>query len=147
MKTFEMIISNNILQKKKTKKKEINLIQMKTFRMHRNSDSSQVSGTGYVLDGVIFPSGHVVVCWNSGTKINSLGIYHHFFDFYSIHISSHPDNKTELRFSEETLSPIKRDKTQTCRHCKNTYESHPTDKQGVVGIFRRTCSGNLVELI
>lgn len=80
---------------------------MKTFTIVRNGDESGVSGTGRILDGIIFHNGKVVVCWRTdidGTKHgdSSIGIYESFGAFRRIHIDSHPDNKTEIHFNPET---------------------------------------------
>jgi len=112
--------------------------------MIRNFDESKVSGTGKVLEGAIFSNARVVVYWVGG-KFKSFGNYENFFEFYSIHIASHPTNNTVLIFNEE-LGSIKRERLQVCRHCKNTYEDHPKDKQWEDDGHRRSCSGNLVEL-
>jgi len=80
---------------------------MKTFTVVRNGDESGVSGTGRILDGVIFHNGKVVVCWRTdidGSKHgdSSVGIYESFGAFRRIHIDSHPDNLTEIHFNPET---------------------------------------------
>ena len=67
---------------------------METFAMIRLRDESGISGTGRVLDGVIFHSGKVVICWRTdidGSQHgrSSLGIYDSWDDFKFIHIDSH----------------------------------------------------------
>ena len=113
--------------------------------MVRNNDESGVSGTGKVLEGAIFSNGSTVVYWTA-SEFNSFGIYKNFYEFYAIHIKSHPTNNTELRFDEEQ-TPVRRERRKTCRHCKNSYDDHPKDKQSEISGFRRSCAGNLVELI
>ncbi len=66
----------------------------KLFAMVRHNDVSGVSGTGRVLDGVVFPNGKVVVCWRH--TISSMGTYDSFEIFKTIHIDSHPTNNTEI---------------------------------------------------
>ncbi len=68
-----------------------------TFTMIRNQDCSGMSGTGRVLDGIIFPCGKVVVCWRR--QVNSVQIYDSFEEFMTVHVESHPDNKTEILWS------------------------------------------------
>lgn len=46
---------------------------MRTFALQRDVDSSGVSGTGHVADGVEFSNGKVAICWN--TKYSSVAIY------------------------------------------------------------------------
>ncbi len=88
-------------------KKEIRKsVRPKLFSMIRNGDESGVSGTGRVLDGVIFPSGKVVVCWDpdnsnvkiEGENVNSISTFDSFDAFTAIHIGQHPTNGTEIRF-------------------------------------------------
>lgn len=118
---------------------------MKVFQMTRHNDESGVSGTGKVLEGAIFSNGSVVVYWTA-SEFNSFGIYKNFYEFYAIHIKSHPTNNTELTFDEDSMNTVKRERRKTCRHCKNTYEDHPKDRQWEVSGLRRSCTGNLVEL-
>lgn len=81
---------------------------MRKFVMVRNNDYSGVSGTGVVLEGVVFTSGQCVVHWLSPAPNGSIAVWSSFEDFESVHISSHPDNKTEIRWfkvedEEETI--------------------------------------------
>lgn len=73
----------------------------KLFAIHRDTDESGVSGTGHVLDGVLFHTGQVVICWRTDVEASqhghsSLGIYPSWEAFEFIHISSHPSNKTRI---------------------------------------------------
>lgn len=68
---------------------------MKYFRIIREFDVSNVSGTGHVLDGVVFDDGTTVVRWKSATA--STAIYASFEDFKAIHIDAHPENKTIIQ--------------------------------------------------
>ena len=74
------------------------MTEPKLFTMIRKFDESHVSGTGRVLDGVVFPNGKVVICWRKNEKGGhpSLGIYDSFEAFQFIHIDSHPTNETEI---------------------------------------------------
>ena len=77
----------------------------KLFYLIRKKDPTGISGTGKVLDGVIFPTGQVVICWRKpDIKKNpyahsSITIYNSFTDFEDIHIKSRPD-ESELVFVE-----------------------------------------------
>lgn len=73
-------------------------MEPKLFTVIRHHDASGVSGTGRVLDGVIFPNGKVVVCWR--TENSSVAVYDSFEIFSAIHIDSHPENETEVRYAE-----------------------------------------------
>lgn len=74
------------------------LPEPRTFKMIRNGDESGVSGTGYVIDGVLFGDGSVVVFWRTNTS--SMGIYKTYEEFESIHITPHPTNLTEVIFDD-----------------------------------------------
>lgn len=77
-----------------------------TFTMHRQRDESGHSGTGKVLDGVIFPSGKTVICWDpensliaiEGENVNSVAIFDSFEAFHAIHIGQHPTNGTVITY-------------------------------------------------
>ena len=70
----------------------------RTFHIIRHKDESAISGTGKVLNGVVFPDGLCVIRWcSSNPNANpSIGIYDSFEDFKYFHIDCHPDNKTEI---------------------------------------------------
>lgn len=60
------------------------------FFMNRLSDVTGVSGIGRVLNGVIMPSGKVVLEWKQPHQ--TIGIYDNFKQFLTIHVESHPDS-------------------------------------------------------
>ena len=70
----------------------------KLFKVVRKSDASGVSGTGRVLDGVVFHNGKVAICWRTENKhgYTSVAVYDSFKAFKFIHIDSHPTNDTEV---------------------------------------------------
>lgn len=76
------------------------------FTMIRQADESGHSGTGKVLDGVIFPSGKVVICWDpensrvefEGGNVNSIAIFDSMEAFEAIHIGQHPSNDTIIQY-------------------------------------------------
>jgi hypothetical protein len=72
----------------------------KVFTLIRNKDATGISGTGKVLDGVVFHTGQVVVCWrtdtNQETGFSSIAIYPSWEAFKHIHIDSHPENESEV---------------------------------------------------
>jgi len=65
---------------------------MFVFKIIRQFDVNETSGVGRVLDGVEFDDGVTVVRWR--TEIPSTAIYKTFDEFKTIHIDSHPENKT-----------------------------------------------------
>ena len=78
---------------------------MKYFKVERKQDESGVSGTGHIIDGVIFPNGKVVICWK--TEMSSIAIYESYEDFKAIHIDSHPQNETVVEMIDlDTLLHI-----------------------------------------
>ena len=62
--------------------------------MKRQKDMSGISGTGYVLTGIVFNDGKTVVHWNSDHP--STSIFDSFKDFQNIHITPHPENNTVI---------------------------------------------------
>jgi len=78
--------------------------KVKVFEMIRNFDESKHSGTGKVLDGVVFPNGKVAICWDtkdnddSKLDVGSISIFDSFEDFQKVHIGQHPKNKTEINW-------------------------------------------------
>lgn len=79
---------------------------MRRFKMYRRGDESGVSGSGHVLDGVVFHTGQVVICWRTdldatqgkGRGHSSLGIYASWEAFDALHIASHPANRTDIEW-------------------------------------------------
>lgn len=73
------------------------------FTVYRRFDSSGISGTGRVMDGVVFHTGQVVVCWRSDLGLDkegfsSISIYPSWEAFAHIHIDPHPSNQTDVVF-------------------------------------------------
>jgi hypothetical protein len=78
---------------------------LSAFTMVRNADESGISGTGRVLDGVVWHNGAVTVMWRTDVDASkhgywSSGVYPSFEAFKFIHIDSHPTNKTEIIMHE-----------------------------------------------
>lgn len=79
----------------------------RVFTLIRSIDESGVSGTGRVLDGVIFHTGQVVVCWRSDLDpdnpgYSSLAVYPSWDAFLHVHVRPHPQDATEVRFASES---------------------------------------------
>lgn len=75
----------------------------RTFAVMRAADTTGVSGIGHVLDGVIFHTGQVVVCWRSAH--GSITIFENWAAFDSVHLKAHPENRARLIFVDGGLSP------------------------------------------
>ena len=73
------------------------------FTVHRQADESGVSGTGRVLDGVVFHTGQVVVCWRTDIEAaahghSSIAVYASWKAFVFIHLGSHPTNHSRVEW-------------------------------------------------
>lgn len=79
---------------------------MRRFVMHRQNDVSGVSGTGVVLEGVLFSTGVVVIHWLTPPPRGSISVFDSLDQFLGIHVRPHPDNRTVLVFEDgEQLAP------------------------------------------
>jgi hypothetical protein len=67
--------------------------------MIRNHDETGTSGTGVVVDGIVFPSGTCVVEWRGPTPCVS--VWSSFEAFKRVHIDAHPTNGTEIVWLNE----------------------------------------------
>lgn len=79
------------------------------FTLIRKADETGISGTGRVLDGIIFHTGQVVVCWRSDLRPDkpghsSLVVYGSWEAFEAIHIAPHPAEQTEVLFADSPNS-------------------------------------------
>jgi|GEM_PF-2332665 len=70
------------------------------FTLERLADPTGVSGTGRVLDGVVFHTGQVVVCWRSDLGQppgpTSLAVYPSVEAFLDIHVRPHGDTSARV---------------------------------------------------
>lgn len=64
------------------------------FQMIRNKDGKNISGTGKVIDGVVFSDGTVVIQWQGDKQ--SLGIYKDMNHFLSIHTKPQYEGENEF---------------------------------------------------
>ena len=71
--------------------------------MIRGKDESGYSGTGEILQGVIFDDGVTVIRWSVPEKPRSIAIFQSFEDFKAVHIESHPTNQTKILFYNGTI--------------------------------------------
>ncbi|MBB5232969.1 hypothetical protein [Deinococcus budaensis] len=60
------------------------------FLVIRVADVSGKSGTGVVMEGVVFHTGQVVVCWRSA--YSSVVIFPAWEAFSAVHLDAHPEN-------------------------------------------------------
>jgi hypothetical protein len=73
---------------------------MRSFEIERQADESGVSGTGIVMEGVVFSTGLVVVHWLTPPPRGSVNLFDSWELFASIHIAPHPANKTRIHWSD-----------------------------------------------
>ena len=68
------------------------------FSLVRHADETGISGTGRVLDGVVFHNGKVVVCWRSDLHggYSSLIVFDSWKAFEHVHVTPHPPEQTEI---------------------------------------------------
>jgi len=77
---------------------------MKTFEMFRQQDETGISGTGKVIEGVIFSDGECVVRWVAeDSNARCVSIWPNFGSFMTIHVHPHPDNSTRIVFSDGSV--------------------------------------------
>ena len=67
------------------------------FTVVRKGDATGISGTGRVLDGVIFHTGQVVVCWRSDHS--SIVVFPSWEAFEAVHLRAHPENEAQVIFA------------------------------------------------
>jgi hypothetical protein len=70
------------------------------FTLIRHEDETGVSGTGRVLDGVLFHTGQVVICWRTDLQnekgFSSVTVYPSWEAFEHVHVKPHPEEQTEI---------------------------------------------------
>jgi len=69
---------------------------MRVFRLIRHNDETGISGTGNIVDGIVFDDGIVVARWKTETA--STSIYENWEAFEKVHILPHPKNKSEIQY-------------------------------------------------
>lgn len=73
---------------------------MRRFVMHREQDASGVSGTGLVLEGVLFSTGVVVIHWLTPPPRGSISVFDSLDQFLTIHVAPHPANNSLIVFED-----------------------------------------------
>lgn len=82
----------------------------RTFYLIRQADETGVSGTGHVLDGVVWPDGKVTTKWCAEGP-SEINVSESFAEWDAIHVSKHPGNASLVIFDDggEPPSPLSRD--------------------------------------
>ena len=73
---------------------------IETFTVCRQSDESGISGTGVVIEGVLFATGHVILHWLTPAPRGSISVFDSLNDFRKIHSDPHPTNKTIITWAD-----------------------------------------------
>jgi hypothetical protein len=78
----------------------------RVFTLLRRQDETGVSGTGRVLDGVIFHTGQVVACWRTNLReetegYSSITVYPSWEAFRHVHVDPHPKEQTSIVFGPD----------------------------------------------
>jgi hypothetical protein len=73
---------------------------LRSFSLYRDEDVSGVSGTGVVVEGVVFSTGLTVIHWLTPPPRGSLNVFDSFEQFMAIHVGSHPENRSVIEFSD-----------------------------------------------
>jgi hypothetical protein len=74
---------------------------MRSFEVIRQNDETGISGTGKVIEGIIFSDGECVVRWMTEKSLGRcVSIWPNFGSFLSIHVYPHPSNNTQIMFSD-----------------------------------------------
>jgi hypothetical protein len=107
----------------------------KVFTMIRRNDETGISGTGRVLDGVVWPNGWVTICWrteldNLKKGFSSITLFESFAAFESIHITSHPTNNTEIEWVENKIANLEEIVSKNKETIKNLRTENRTLKVG-----------------
>ena len=79
------------------------MINPRLFTIVREADATGISGTGRVMDGVLFHTGQVVVCWRS--NYGSITIFESWDAFENVHLKAHPENRSKIQFSDGKPAP------------------------------------------
>lgn len=76
------------------------------FTLIRHADETGISSTGRVLDGAVFHTGQVVVCWRADLNLekpgfSSLAIYPSWEAFLHVHVRPHAPEATTISFGAD----------------------------------------------
>ena len=75
---------------------------MKKFTMYRVEDETGVSGTGLVVQGVVFANGKAVIQWLAGPDPGDTQVKDDWDRFLNTHVKSHPTNRSIITWEDGT---------------------------------------------
>ena len=86
----------------------IDNLKPKTFHIIRQADESGVSGTGKVIDGIVWANGWTQIFWRTDLDPikrgnSSITFFESFDAFERIHITSHPTNETIIVWDDDNV--------------------------------------------
>jgi len=89
----------------------IDNLKPKTFHIIRQADESGVSGTGKVIDGIVWANGWTQIFWRTDLDPikrgnSSITFFESFDAFERIHITSHPTNNTIIVWDDDKVKKL-----------------------------------------
>lgn len=109
--------------------------------MERVEDETGISGTGIVLEGIVFSDGTCVTRWTTeNSPGRSTNVWDNLGSFIAIHVAPHPSNKTILRFSDgevyehtatTTQKPVRKPRKRRTPPVPKVVEEKGPDQGGV----------------
>ena len=89
----------------------IDNLKPKTFHIIRQADESGVSGTGKVIDGIVWANGWTQIFWRTDLDPikrgnSSITFFESFDAFERIHITSHPTNNTIIVWDDDNIKEL-----------------------------------------
>ena len=89
----------------------IDNLKPKTFHIIRQADESGVSGTGKVIDGIVWANGWTQIFWRTDLDPikrgnSSITFFESFDAFERIHITSHPTNETIIVWDDDNVRKL-----------------------------------------
>jgi hypothetical protein len=100
------------------------LAEPRLFAMVCNGDESGTSGTGRVLDGVLWGDASVTLKWRS--EADSEASFPTWSKFHRVHCCAHPGNGTEFAWADGGASPA-------CEHCGGEGEEEGEEHEEAEG--------------
>ena len=85
---------------------------IRTFTMCRQADETGISGTGAIVEGVVYATGQCVAHWLLPSSKGSIAIFDSLRDFLEIHVESHLTNSTIITFEDGEQHFYKMDGTR-----------------------------------
>ncbi len=127
-----------------------NQLNARLFYIVRHGDESGVSGTGRVLDGVLWANGWVQVMWRTDLDpmkkgMSSVTFFDSFRAFEDIHINSHPDNKTEIVWVDDEVTSLRKENTELKEKFSKKSEALKKANKEIKEIKETPCESEPVE--